>query len=56
LARTPSAAEAKRCDEYLSDQNRAFEQTGATRETAAQQALAQFCRTIYNTGEFLYSE
>jgi hypothetical protein len=56
LARTPDGTEVRRCYQYLSDQRQAFEQTGATRETAAQQALAQFCRTVYNTGEFLYSE
>ncbi len=56
LARSPSWEEAKRCSEYLSDQKRAFEQTGAKTETAARQAVAQLCRTVYNTGEFLYSE
>jgi hypothetical protein len=56
LARSPSEREARRCSDFIARQQRAFEQAGAAQPLAAQKALAQLCRTLYNTSEFLYSE
>jgi Protein of unknown function (DUF1553)/Protein of unknown function (DUF1549) len=56
LARTPDATETRRCAEFLARQQRAFRQAGVSEPLAATQALAQLCRTVYNTSEFLYSE
>jgi hypothetical protein len=56
LAREPSATESRRCLNFLIQQERAFEGAGAQQNPAFQKALAQLCRTLYNTSEFLYSE
>jgi hypothetical protein len=56
LAREPSAAEARRCVNFFVHQERAFQAAGAPQNLAFQKALAQLCRTLYNTSEFLYSE
>jgi hypothetical protein len=56
LARAPDAIETRRCAEFLARQERTFRQAGVSEPLAATQALAQLCRTVYNTSEFLYSE
>jgi hypothetical protein len=56
LARSPSAKESQQCVDFLAHQQHAFEQAGASKKAAAQKSLAQLCRTLYNTSEFLYSE
>jgi hypothetical protein len=56
LARAPSGEESRRCRQFLSNQGHAFEQAGATSDAADKRALAELCRTLYNTAEFLYSE
>ncbi len=56
FSRAPSANEMRRCLEFFLEQRQAFEHAGVTGESAAKQTLAQLCRTLYNTGEFLYSE
>jgi hypothetical protein len=55
LARTPSASEMRRCTDFLVRQGRAFRQA-APESLAARKAIAQLCRTLFNTSEFLYSE
>jgi hypothetical protein len=56
LAREPSAGETRHCINFLVRQGRAFRQAGAPENLAATKALAQLCRTLFNTSEFLYSE
>jgi Protein of unknown function (DUF1549)/Protein of unknown function (DUF1553) len=56
LAREPSATESRRCVNFLNQQERTFQGAGAPQNLAFQKALAQLCRTLYNTSEFLYSE
>jgi hypothetical protein len=56
LSRQPTQREVRQCSEFLSRQNAAFQRAGATATRAGQKALAQLCRTLLNTSEFLYSE
>jgi len=56
LARAPTASETRHCIDFLVRQGRAFKQAGTPENLAASKALAQLCRTLYNTSEFLYSE
>jgi Protein of unknown function (DUF1549)/Protein of unknown function (DUF1553) len=56
LARAPSGTETRQCVDFLARQNLAFQQAGAPENQAASRALAQLCRTLLNTSEFLYSE
>jgi hypothetical protein len=56
LSRQPTQREVRQCCEFLSRQNAAFQRAGATATRAGQKALAQLCRTLLNTSEFLYSE
>lgn len=56
LSREPTAREARQCSEFLTRQNLAFQHAGASARAAEQRALAQLCRTLLNTSEFLYSE
>jgi hypothetical protein len=56
LARDPSARETRQCIEFLDRQRRECQKCGASDDHAMKTALAQLCRTLYNTSEFLYSE
>jgi hypothetical protein len=56
LARSPDQREARQCADFLVRQQEAFQHAGAPQPVATQKALAQLCRTLYNTSEFLYSE
>ena len=56
LARAPSGIETRQCVDFLARQRLAFQQAGAPENQAACRALAQLCRTLLNTSEFLYSE
>jgi hypothetical protein len=56
LAREPSGAETRRCAGFLANQQREFKRGGSPQRLAVNKALAQLCRTLYNTSEFLYSE
>ncbi|MGD9856830.1 MAG: PSD1 and planctomycete cytochrome C domain-containing protein, partial [Planctomycetaceae bacterium] len=54
LGRTPEDEERTLCASLLERQRVRFEGADASRDQAAQQALAQFCRTLLNTTEFVY--
>jgi hypothetical protein len=56
VARAPNTTEARHCAEFIARQEQAFKRAGASADRAAQEAVAQLCRTLYNTSEFLYSE
>ncbi|HET6327596.1 MAG TPA: DUF1553 domain-containing protein, partial [Planctomycetaceae bacterium] len=56
LARDPSARETRQCLEFLDRQRQECKKGGTSDAHAVKTALAQLCRTLYNTSEFLYSE
>jgi hypothetical protein len=56
LARIPSEQEQAWCRETLERQAQRYQEAGEDAPTAARQALAQLCHTLFNTSEFLYIE
>jgi hypothetical protein len=56
LSREPTTREAMQCSDFLTRQNLAFQHAGVSAKVGEQRALAQLCRTLLNTSEFLYSE
>ncbi|HVX15853.1 MAG TPA: PSD1 and planctomycete cytochrome C domain-containing protein [Pirellulales bacterium] len=56
LGRRPTPEEAAWCEESMAQQTGLFHASGLDDDQAARQALIQFCRTLFNTSEFLYVE
>ncbi len=54
LSRSPTAEESKMCAELIARQQQRFLQDKKTKDKSAELALAQFCKVLFNTNEFLY--